>query len=156
MFDDQQSDQAQDTDNQTDNNGLGAAPATGLGMNPSAGLVTPVADSTEPVVVVPDEPAQTVPAASDDAPAHGSTSSDNGDLADIKRQALEQLSPLVHKLEQTPEEKYKTLIMMIQASDNQELLGEAYEAAQAISDEKAKAEALLNIVNEINYFTQKS
>ena len=76
-------------------------------------------------------------------------------MSKIKSQALEQLSPLVHKLDQTADEKYKTLMMMIQASDNQELIGEAYEAAQKITDEKAKAEALLNIVNEINYFTQK-
>ncbi len=47
-------------------------------------------------------------------------------------------------------------MMMIQASDNQALLDQAYEAAQKITDEKAKAEALLNIVNEINYFTHKN
>jgi hypothetical protein len=47
-------------------------------------------------------------------------------------------------------------MMMIQASDNQDLLSEAYDAAQNITDEKAKAEALLNIVNEINYFSQKN
>ncbi len=157
MFDDQQSDQAQNTDNQTDNNDLGVAPATGLGMNPSAGLGTPPTDPSEPVVVEPSEPVQDVASTTPiDDVASTADSSASGDLADIKRQALEQLSPLVHKLEQTPEEKYKTLIMMIQASDNQDLLGEAYEAAQAITDEKAKAEALLNIVNEINYFTQKS
>lgn len=84
-----------------------------------------------------------------------SDDSADDDLSDIKRQALEQLSPLVHKLDQTPEEKYKTIMMMIQASDNQDLISDAYEAAQKITDEKAKAEALLNIVNEINYFSQK-
>ena len=46
-------------------------------------------------------------------------------------------------------------MMMIQASDNQELIKTAYEAAQAIPDEKVKAQALLDIVNEINYFTQQ-
>ena len=45
-------------------------------------------------------------------------------------------------------------MMVIQASDNQELISEAYKAAQNIADEKVKAEALLNIINEINYFTQ--
>jgi len=75
-------------------------------------------------------------------------------LLDIKQQALQQLTPLVGHLEQTPEEKFRTTMMMIQASDNQDLLKTAYEAAQAISDEKAKAQALLDIVNEINYFTQ--
>ncbi len=83
------------------------------------------------------------------------TSPTTGDLAELKRQALDKLSPLVHKLDQTPEEKYRTLMMLIQASDNKDLLSEAYEAADKISNEKARAEALLNIVNEINYFTQK-
>jgi len=46
------------------------------------------------------------------------------------------------------------LMMMIQASDNQELVKAAYDAAHSIPDEKVKAQALLDIVNEINYFTQ--
>jgi hypothetical protein len=78
------------------------------------------------------------------------------DLADIKQQALNQLSPLVGHLEQTPEEKFRTTMMMIQASDDQSLVKVAYEAAQQITDEKAKAQALLDIVNEINYFTQNN
>jgi hypothetical protein len=45
-------------------------------------------------------------------------------------------------------------MMMIQASDDQSLLKTAYEAAQAITDEKARAQALLDVINEINYFTQ--
>lgn len=83
--------------------------------------------------------------------------SSNGtdDLLNIKQQALQQLSPLVGHLEQTPEEKFRTTMMMIQASDNQDLIKEAYDAALAIPDEKARAQALLDIVNEINYFTQQ-
>lgn len=76
------------------------------------------------------------------------------DLMNIKQQALNQLSPLVGHLDQTPEEKFRTTMMMIQASDNQDLVKDAYAAAQEITDEKAKAQALLDIVNEINYFTQ--
>jgi len=86
-------------------------------------------------------------------PASTGTPVDNG-LLDIKQKALQELSPLVDHLEQTPEEKFKTTMMMIQASDDQSLLPAAYDAAQAITDEKAKAQALLDVVNEINYFTQ--
>ena len=43
----------------------------------------------------------------------------------------------------------------IQASDNQGLVQAAYQAAQAIPDEKVRAQALLDIVNEINYFTHQ-
>jgi hypothetical protein len=78
----------------------------------------------------------------------------NTTLLDIKQKALQELSPLVDQLEQTPEEKFRTTMMMIQASDDQSLLPAAYDAAQAIVDEKAKAQALLDVVNEINYFTQ--
>lgn len=75
------------------------------------------------------------------------------DLIDIKQKALHELSPLVGHLDQTPEEKFKTTMMMIQASDDQSLVKTAYEAAGHIEDEKLRAQALLDIVNEINYFT---
>lgn len=77
------------------------------------------------------------------------------ELLDIKQEALQALSPLVGHLEQSPEEKFRTTMMMIQASDDQSLLREAYEAAKAIQDDKNRAQALLDIINEINYFTQQ-
>lgn len=80
----------------------------------------------------------------------------NVDLLDIKQKALQDLSPLMQHLEQNPEEKFRTTMMMIQASDNKDLLPEAYSAAQAIVDDKARAQALLDVINEINYFTQAS
>jgi hypothetical protein len=79
---------------------------------------------------------------------------DGDSLLSIKQQVLQQLSPLVGQLEQSPEEKFRTTMMMIQASDNQDLIQTAYEIAGQIPDEKARAQALLDIVNEINYFTQ--
>lgn len=87
-----------------------------------------------------------------DAEPAADTGSD--DLIDLKQKALQQLTPIVGHLDQTPEEKFRTTMMLIQASDNQALLGEAYEAANAIEDEKVKAQALLDVINEINYFTQ--
>jgi len=78
------------------------------------------------------------------------------DLVGIKTQALSSLAPLVGHLDQTLEEKFKTTMMLIQASDNSALVNEAYEIANQIPDEKARAQALLDVVNEINYFTQKA
>lgn len=78
------------------------------------------------------------------------------DLANIKQDALKQLAPLVPHLDQTPEEKFHTAMMMLQATDDPSLVKAAYDAAQAITDEKARAQALLDIVNEINYFTQQN
>lgn len=90
--------------------------------------------------------------AHDSVQDHHSNYSAN-DLIDIKQQALQQLTPLVGHLEQSPEEKFRTTMMMIQASDDQTLVKDAYEAANKIEDEKVRAQALLDIVNEINYFT---
>ncbi len=77
------------------------------------------------------------------------------ELIDIKQKALSELSPLIDQLDQSPEEKFRTIMMMIQASDDQTLVKAAYKAAHAIKNEKTHAQALLDIVNEINYFTQQ-
>lgn len=92
-----------------------------------------------------------------DTAVTSSTNSDSGagdDLLDIKQAALKELSPLVPHLDQTAEEKFKTTMMMLQATDNHSLVKTAYETAQQIEDEKVRAQALLDVVNEINYFTQ--
>jgi hypothetical protein len=105
--------------------------------------------SSDSAVTLPESDDQQVePTASEAAPASSA-------LLDIKQQALQSLSPLLGHLDQTPEEKFRTTMMLIQASDNQDLVKVAFEAAQSIEDEKTRAQALLDIVNEINYFTQK-
>lgn len=105
------------------------------------------ADPTTPPVVT--DPLAS-PVTSAPAPTVG------GDLLGIKQNALQSLTPLLDHLEQSPEEKFRTTMMMIQASDDQSLVQAAYDAANAITDEKAKAQALLDVVNEINYFTQQA
>ena len=89
------------------------------------------------------------------ATVFGASPSNTSDLSGLKQQALQKLSPLLSHLDQTPEEKFKTTMMMMQATDNQDLVQQAYDAANAITDEKARAQALLDVVNEINYFTHK-
>jgi hypothetical protein len=76
------------------------------------------------------------------------------DLIDIKQKALTELRPLTGQLEQSPEDKFRTTMMIIQASDDQSLLKTACDAAHDIKDDKVRAQALLDLVNEINYFTQ--
>ncbi len=80
---------------------------------------------------------------------------DSTGLLELKQAALHELTPLLDHLEQTAEEKFRTMMMMIQASDDQTMLAEAYAAAQSIEDKKTRAQALLDVVNEINYFTQQ-
>lgn len=94
------------------------------------------------------------PAPDPAAPALGDESDD--DLLDIKKEALEELSPLIDHLEQNPDEKFRTTMMMIQASDNKSLIPQAFKAAKDIKDDTKRAQALLDIVNEINYFTHKN
>ena len=108
---------------------------------PSGGSAPALPDSSAPPM--PSDPASPAPQ-NEDA------------LVNIKTQALNNLAPLVSHLEQSPEEKFKTTMMLIQASDNSELIKDAYAAANQISDEKDRAQALLDVVNEINYFTQKN
>ncbi len=101
---------------------------------------------TAPSVALPSVPVTPAPAAP--------SSADANDLIDLKQAALQELSPLIGHLEQTPEEKFRTTMMMIQAADDQSMLQTAFQAAKDIKDEKARAQALLDVVNEINYFTQ--
>lgn len=102
--------------------------------------------ASEPELTLPSKPAETT----NPAPAA------NSDLMTIKKEALQNLTPLLDHLDQTPDEKFRTTMMLIQASDDQSLVQAAYKAAQEITDEKVKAQALLDIINEINYFTQNS
>lgn len=92
---------------------------------------------------------------------HGYSGNDDNDsnapqdLIDIKQKALTELMPMVDKLDQSPEDRFRTIMMIIQSSDDQSLVKKAYDAAEAIQDEKVRGQALLDIVNEINYFTQR-
>ncbi len=116
---------------------------------PSAPVITPAADS-KPFVSAPQE----LPDADLDEPALPAPKQSD-DLLALKQQALSELTPLVTHLDQSPEEKFRTTMMLLQSTDNQALLKEAYAAAQAIPDDKARAQALLDVINEINYFTQQ-
>lgn len=142
-----------DNDSQSKNDPLGDA------ADPSTQPQTPNIDDLLPPSF-PDENSSTplaTPSSGDGPAAPPATNPPpvDSDLAAIKQQALQELTPLVGNLEQTPEEKFKTTMMMIQAGDNSDLIKTAYDAAQQITDNKEKAQALLDIVNEINYFTQQ-
>lgn len=125
----------------------------GLGMNPSS--FTGNTDDNSSSTPDPITQASNNSGTPTQSSIHQTTSTLPSNLDNIKEQALKQLSPLVGKLDQSPEDKFKTLMMMIQASDSHDLIQQAYDAANKIEDETAKAQALLSIVNEINYFTQK-
>ena len=81
------------------------------------------------------------------------TDAADSELIDIRKQALVDLAPIIDQLDLPPEEKFHTIMMMIQVSDDQAMVKAAYKAAHSIEDEKARAQALLDIINEVNYFT---
>ncbi len=143
----------QDDDQQApQNDGDTGHVSDGIALDGAAASDAPQPSNNSPVVGpvsgAPDMPGS-------EAPSRTPFTAGSSDLVDIKQKALQQLSPLVSHLDQTAEEKFRTTMMMIQASDDQSLIKSAYEAAQNITDEKARAQALLDVINEINYFTQK-
>jgi len=78
----------------------------------------------------------------------------NSDLEGIKKDALEQLRPLIGKVDLPAEEKFDTYLMLIRSTDDSSLIAPAHIAAQAITDEKRRAEALLDIIKEIDYLSR--
>lgn len=162
--------------NSSSNSGLQfeAAPAPGEAAVPPS-LPEPEAPLTPPV----EEAAQTVdesalsaaldeavhslpeptPAAqplTDMSAAHGTTHTSSPELDEIKKNALEELRPLVDKLNLQPDEKFDTLLLIIRSTDDKALLGPAHQAAKAIEDDSRRAQALLDVIKEIDYFSNQA
>ncbi|MCP9454372.1 MAG: hypothetical protein NNC24_03345 [Candidatus Nanosynbacter sp. P11B_S7_bin.28.1] len=104
----------------------------------------PVIDIAKPAAPEPVTPTPTVstPAAAAD-PA----------LDTIKQTALNELRPLVDKLDVSPEEKFDTYLLLLRSTDDKTLIAPAHDAAIAIVDEARRAQALLDIIKEIDYFS---
>lgn len=80
-------------------------------------------------------------------------STPSGNLDTIKKDALSELRPLVDKLNVSPEEKFDTYLLLIRSTDDQSLIAPAHEAARGIADEARRAQALLDIIKEIDYLS---
>lgn len=78
------------------------------------------------------------------------------ELESIKKDAVEELRPLVDKLDLPADEKFDTLLLIIRSTDDKALIGPAHEAAKAITDETKRAQALLDVIKEIDYFSNPS
>lgn len=118
--------------------------------------VSQQADETAAAPVVP--PVPPVPAAAEEpaaapAPALGVPGAST-DLDGIKLEALKELRPLVEKLNVPPEEKFDTYLLLLRSTDDKELIAPAHEAAKAIVDEARRAQALLDIIKEIDFLSQ--
>ena len=82
-----------------------------------------------------------------------SISQDDDSLDPIKNQALEELRPLIEKLNIPAEEKFETYLLLIRSSDDKSLIAPAHQTALLIEDETKRAEALLDIIKEIEYLS---
>ena len=81
---------------------------------------------------------------------------DSGALGDIRLQVISELRPLVNRLDfLAPADKFDTLLLLIRTIDDSSLIPMAHQTAMAIPDEVKRAQALLDILKEIDFFTQK-
>lgn len=96
-----------------------------------------------------------VPAASEPevAPVLAPGFGDSPELDSMKKSALEDLRPLVDKLDLPADEKFDTLLLLIRSTDDKSLLAAAHEAARGIVNETKRAQALLDVIKEIDYFS---
>lgn len=104
----------------------------------------PAIDIAKPVAPEPVTPTPTV---STPAPAADPA------LDTIKQTALNELRPLVDKLDVSPEEKFDTYLLLLRSTDDKTLIAPAHDAAVAIVDEARRAQALLDIIKEIDYLS---
>ena len=143
-------------------NAEGDEAATGI---PAVSDVTPPVAPGEPPVAAPvadDVTATDTPAVTDytapaapvgPAPASPTAIPVGGELDGVKSQAISELRPLVDKLTLPPEEKFDTYLLLIRSTDDKSLIAPAHEAAREITDETRRAQALLDIIKEIDFLS---
>jgi hypothetical protein len=128
----------------------------GVNQQANEAAVTPVTQP-EPAAPEPqDSPVPTPPepvAAPMPAPDPMAPPLTGSELETIKKDALSELRPLVDKLNVAPEEKFDTYLLLLRSTDDRTLIAPAHEAARAISDEARRAQALLDIIKEIDYLS---
>lgn len=103
----------------------------------------------EPEVQIPEAPALPEP----EPAAPQMPTAPSGDLESIKKDALTELRPLVDKLDVSAEEKFDTYLLLLRSTDDRALIGPAHDAARSITDEARRAQALLDVIKEIDYLS---
>ena len=76
------------------------------------------------------------------------------DLENVKQRAQSALAPLMGEVEMEAERKFDICMSAIRMTDNRDLVEVALEAALAIEAKGTKAEALVELINEISYLQQ--
>ncbi|MDR0956060.1 MAG: hypothetical protein LBM73_02970 [Candidatus Nomurabacteria bacterium] len=127
--------------------------SAGRRADDSAGSATP--SLTPPALSMPDLAAAPAPDLTAPSALATSDSAAPGNLESVKKDALSELRPLVDKLDLPPEEKFATLLLIIRSTDDQSLIQPAFAAAKNIPDDAKRAQALLDVIKEIDFFSGK-
>lgn len=130
----------------SDDNDLAKVLSGAEGQLAAMPVADPVADNPAPA----EEPAVEPEATVEPVLSH-----EHEELEVIKKHALEELRPLVDKLDLPPEEKFDILLLIIRSTDDEELVAKAHDTSIEIQDETRKAQALLDIIKEVDYFSNK-
>lgn len=120
--------------------------------------VEPVAETEESVTesTAIEAPIAEAPTATAmEASANIMNESNSNSLDDLRQKALRDLRPIVDKVELNDEESFDVLLLLIRETDDESLLPRAYEAARQIQDEARRAQALLDVIKETDYFKHK-
>jgi hypothetical protein len=139
----------------------------GVNQQAEEAATAPIANDIPTDVQAPDPMAVQAPQVEDPAPVMapepsvaplpvmpvGMSGMGGGDLESIKKDALSELRPLVDKLNVAPEEKFDTYLLLLRSTDDQALIAPAHEAARNIADEARRAQALLDVIKEIDYLS---
>jgi hypothetical protein len=108
---------------------------------------------TEPVVTPTSDTPQTPVIGYNPPTNNAAPTAESGNLESIKKDALIELRPLVDKLNLAPEEKFDIYLLLLRSTDDKTLIAPAHAAAQNIADETRRAQALLDVIKEIDYLS---
>lgn len=73
----------------------------------------------------------------------------NADVQSIKEAALKELFPIMNRIELKPEKRFELYCEMMEVMKDKAILKPAHEAAKEIKDEKARADALVCLIESI-------
>lgn len=131
-----------------DNNNASYLSQTNDEQPAAAPEAVPAMETTPTTEPEPAVPAVTPSFSPSTAPAP--SSSNDGDLNSLKTSVLTDLRPVIDNVEIGSEEKYHLLSTLFNANHDSSLIEPAYSAARQISDDTKRAEALLEIVHDID------
>lgn len=126
--------------------------STGMQFEETPVSLPPVPEAIEEEPMTPSE-TPVVPSEPPTVPFQ--ITSPTSDLEGVKKDAIQELRPLMDHIDLPPEEKFDTYLLLIRSTDDATLIAPAHTAAIGITDQKRKAEALLDIIKEIDYLSKK-